>query len=238
MHPAKKHITRLLPYLLYGIGSLSVIAAGCKKNDEALLTASPEIKMEMIPANDTIRHVIASNTLLTASHPWYIDGWVYVTNEATLRLEAGTIIKILPSAVNEENGLHSGGLIISRGARIHAAGTATLPVHVTVEKVATNGGAGIIVLGKATPLKQHPFIDNPDDPSISHLAYGGDTPDDSSGVIKHMHIDYYPANGTGFRGGLLLLGTGSRTIVDHIIIHPLPMKKSELKTTGLLKKVD
>ncbi|MBS0027307.1 hypothetical protein ACTJJ0_11885 [Chitinophaga sp. 22321] len=238
MQPAKKHITRLLPYLLYGISSLSVIAAGCKKNDEALLSASPEIKMEMIPANDTIRQVIASNTLLTASHPWYIDGWVYVTNEATLRLEAGTIIKILPSAVNKETGRHSGGLIIGRGAYIHAAGTATLPVHVVVEKAISNGGAGIIVLGKAAPSGKNNLLDNPDDPSVSHLAYGGDAPDDSSGVIKHLYIDYYPANGTGFRGGLLLLGTGSRTIVDHIIIHPLPMKKSELKTTGLLKKVD
>lgn len=233
MHPARKHITRLLPYLLYGISSLSVIAAGCKKEDEVTITTSPEIKMEMIPVSDTIRHVIATNTLLTASHPWYIDGWVYVTNEATLRLEAGTIIHVLPSAVNRKNNSYSGGLIITRGAHLQVAGTAAQPVQMTVEKATNDGPSGVIVLGKATARKRNMILDNPDGPSINHLSYGGNVPDDSSGVIKYLRINYYHIAGTGFLGGLLLLGTGTRTVTDNIVLHPLPMKKSALKADKL-----
>ncbi|MGO4290191.1 hypothetical protein [Chitinophaga sp. RAB17] len=233
MRPAKKHITRLFPYLLYGISSLSVIAAGCKKNDEVTLAASPDIKMEMIPVSDTIRHVIASHTLLTANHPWYIDGWVYVTNEATLRLEAGTIINVLPSAVNKKDGSHSGGLIITRGAHLIAAGTEVLPIQVNVAATNNNGASGIIVLGKAAVEKRNSLLDNPDGPSLNHLSYGGKVPDDSSGVIQHLHINYYRIAGTGFLGGLLLLGTGSRTAVEDITLHPLPMKKSALKADRL-----
>jgi len=233
MHPARQHITRLFPYIWYGISSLSVIAAGCKKNDEVSLNTSPDIKMEMIPVSDTIRHVIASHTLLTANHPWYIDGWVYVTNEATLRLEAGTIINVLPSAVNKKDGSRSGGLIITRGAHIIAAGTAALPVQMNVEKVKNNGASGIIVLGKAGADSRNNLLDNPDAPSLNHLSYGGKVPDDSSGVIQHLHINYYRIAGTGFLGGLLLLGTGSRTAVEDIALHPLPIKEPALKAGKL-----
>lgn len=233
MRPAKKHITHLFPYLLYGISSLSVIAAGCKKNDEVTLAASPDIKMEMIPVSDTIRHVIASHTLLTANHPWYIDGWVYVTNEATLRLEAGTIINVLPSAVSKKDGSHSGGLIITRGAHLIAVGTNGLPIQLNVAESNNNGASGIIVLGKAAIEKRNSLLDNPDGPSLNHLSYGGKVPDDSSGVIQHLHINYYRIAGTGFLGGLLLLGTGSRTAVEDITLHPLPMKKSALKANRL-----
>lgn len=233
MHPAKKHITQLLPYILYGLSGLSVLAAGCKKNDDVTFPSSSDIKMEMIPASDTIRHVIASNTLLTANHPWYIDGWVYVTNEATLRMEPGAAVKILPSAVNKETGSYSGGLIISRGAYINAAGTASLPIQVTVEKTPNNGGSGIIVLGKAGGTKKNTVTDNPDGPSFSHLAYGGVKQDDSSGVMKHLYVNYYPATGPGFQGGLQLLGTGNKTVAENIIIHPIPVKKAALKASSL-----
>ncbi|MBO9730675.1 MAG: hypothetical protein J7623_18675 [Chitinophaga sp.] len=233
MHPAKKHITRLLPYLLYGIGSLSVIAAGCKKSDEVKPPSSPDIKMEMIPVSDTLRHVIATNTLLTANHPWYIDGWVYVTNEATLRVEAGATIHVLPSAVNKKDGSGSGGLIITRGAHIYASGTADRPIEINVAKTTKNGASGIIVLGKAAVEKKHMTLDNPDAPTLNHLSYGGKEPDDSSGVLKHLHINYYRIAGTGFIGGLLLLGTGNRTTVEDITLAPLSVKQPVLKSARL-----
>ncbi|HEY9258234.1 hypothetical protein [Chitinophaga sp.] len=223
----------MFPYVLYGIGSLSVIAAGCKKNDEVTLVTSPDIKMEMIPVSDTIRHVIASHTLLTANHPWYIDGWVFVTNEATLRLEAGTIINVLPSAVNKKDGSHSGGLIITRGAHLVATGTTTLPIQMNVGEADNNGASGIIVLGKAGVDKRNNLLDNPDALSLNHLSYGGAVSDDSSGIIQHLHINYYRIAGTGFLGGLLLLGTGSRTAIEDISLHPLPMKEPALKAGKL-----
>ncbi|MBC9931249.1 hypothetical protein [Chitinophaga qingshengii] len=225
MYPANKYITRVISYLWYGVGSLSVITAGCKKNDTVHPAVAQEIKMEIIPVADTIRQVIASNTLLTASHPWYIDGWVYVGNEATLRIEAGAVVNILPTAVNKQDGRHSGGLVITRGAHIIAAGTTTLPIRIQVEKVAGQGPSGLLLLGKAPVRKGYtPFRD---------LTFGGNEPEDSSGVIRHLHLDYYPAASKDFRGGLLLLGTGSRTVIAEILQRALPAERADLKAARL-----
>lgn len=225
MHPASKYVTRLIPYCWYGLSSLSVITAGCKKNDVVNPAAAQEIKMEIIPVTDTIRQVITSNMLLTANHPWYIDGWVYVANEATLRLEAGTVVNILPTAVNKQDGRHSGGLVITRGAHILAEGTTTLPIRITVERAPDQGPCGLLILGRAPVRKGYtPFRD---------LTFGGNLPEDSSGVIRHMHLHYTPAEGKGFRGGLLLLGAGSKTITEAIVTHALPVAGSGLKSGKL-----
>ncbi|NML36583.1 hypothetical protein HHL17_05175 [Chitinophaga sp. G-6-1-13] len=183
--------------------------------------ATQEVKMEIIPVSDTIRQVIASNTLLTANHPWYIDGWVYVANEATLRVEAGAVVNILPTAVNKQDGRHSGGLVITRGAYILAEGTTTLPIRITVEKAPDPGPSGLLILGRAPVKKGYtPFRD---------LTFGGNLAEDSSGVIRHLHLHYSPAAGKGFRGGLLLLGAGSKTITEAIVTHALPTAGPGLK---------
>ncbi|MBC9911369.1 hypothetical protein [Chitinophaga varians] len=188
--------------------------------------ATQDVKMEIIPVSDTIRQVIASHTLLTANHPWYIDGWVYVANEATLRMEAGTVVNILPTAVGKQDGRHSGGLIITRGAHIVAEGTTTLPIRITVEKAADQGPSGLLILGRAPVKKGYtPFHD---------LTFGGNQPEDSSGVIRHLHLHYSPAAGKGFRGGLLLLGAGSKTVTEAIVTHMVSIAgPSDLKAGKL-----
>jgi hypothetical protein len=228
----RKYIHPFSSLLLCTLGSLSLVFSSCEKHEKINLAASPEIKMETIPVTDTIRHIITSNTLLTATHPWYIDGWVYVTNEATLRLEPGAVLKVLPTSLNNHQQL-SGGLVITRGARLHAAGTSSLPVQIIVDSTGRNGGSGVIILGKAPVGKKEKTTADPG-PSLSgYLTYGGELPNDSSGLITHLHISYYPATGRSFRGGLLLLGTGSKTIVEHNTEQILPVKKTLLKTSGL-----
>ncbi len=214
-----------MPYCWYGLSCLSVIIAGCRKNDVIHPAAKQEIKMEIIPVSDTLRQVIAAHTLLTANHPWYIDGWVYVTNEATLRIEAGAMVYILPTAVNKQDGRHSGGLVITRGAHIVADGTTTLPVSIKVEKVVSPGPSGLLVLGRAPVRKGFtPFRE---------LTFGGNLPEDSSGVIRHLQLDYYPAAGKSFNGGMLLLGTGNKTVTEAVTVRKLPAERSSLKAGKL-----
>jgi hypothetical protein len=210
---------------------LLFITAACKKENQAI-TGTPT-KMEIIPASDTLRRLIASNTLLTASHPWYIDGWVYVSNEASLRIEAGTIIKVLPTAVNTDNGRCSGGLVITRGASIHAVGTVKFPIHFMIADTVNVGGSGVIVLGRAPQEKKNMITDNPETPALSNLAYGGDVADDSSGSMEHVYIDYYVTTDKGFTGGLLLMATGSKTVIRNITKRPLLLKHTLLKRSGL-----
>ncbi|PSL49729.1 hypothetical protein CLV51_1011064 [Chitinophaga niastensis] len=173
----------------------------CRKDTLHPVSLCP--KMETIPVTDTLIHVIASNTLLTASHSWYIKGWVYVNNEASLRMEPGTIINILP-----DDEYKNGGLVITRGAYINAVGTDRLPVHFNI---ITAGG--IVILGKAPTAKPLAVWDNPETPLQSGLAFGGSVKEDSSGILQHVLIDY-PANNK--TSGLWLLGTGTKTVIQNV----------------------
>ncbi|WP_160712535.1 hypothetical protein [Chitinophaga solisilvae] len=181
-----------------------LIIAGCKKEEDTSLQADP-LKRETIPATDTLSHAITGNTLLNASHPWYIKGWVYVSNEASLRIEPGSVIKILP-----EEKSNAGGIIITRGSTIYAAGTERLPIHVSMQE---NGY--IIVLGKAPVGNRFAEMENPENKLWPGLTYGGKDKRDSSGILQHIQIDY-PA---GKYGELKLLGTGNRTVVKSVTTH-------------------
>ncbi len=206
----------------------------CKKDDDS--PAASAINTEIIPAGDTLRHIITDNTLLTNTHTWYVDGWTYVSNESTLRIEPGTEIRVLThNTRNKENA--GGGLVITRGSKIVAAGMPALPVHFILEDtIGCNGvWSGIIVLGKAPLQTKLRITNNVLLPGGNELAYGGTLPDDSSGVLRYVRIDGVPCNTTKgkFPSGLLLLGIGSKTDVREITIYPVGSEGYLLKNTKI-----
>lgn len=62
---------------------------------------------------------ITANTTWTADNVYHLDGYVFVTNNATLTIEPGTVIKGA-----ESSGTGAAALVITRGAKIMAEGTA------------------------------------------------------------------------------------------------------------------
>ncbi|MFN8397387.1 MAG: T9SS type A sorting domain-containing protein [Bacteroidia bacterium] len=160
----------------------------------------------------TISGDITSNTTWTADHVYELTGgFVYVTNNATLTIQPGTLIKGNQSA-----------LVITRGAKIMASGTASQPIVFTsyqaVGQRAPGDWGGVLVLGKA-PIN---------DPAGQRLAeggidpvkglYGGTDADDNSGVLEYVRIEYagiafQPNNETN---GLTMGGVGRGTTVNHI----------------------
>jgi hypothetical protein len=174
----------------------------CEREDNT--PAGPKVDVMMMPVTDTLPPVIAENTLLTNTHTWYIKDWVYVTNEATLAIEPGTIIQIL----NRRD--TSSGLVITRGAKIMAAGLKNWPILFQMNDT-TGPWSGIVLLGRAPQKAIH---------NSSGWAYGGGQPDDSSGVLQHVKIAVSPHKGSGNKlpEGLLLLGVGSKTLVQDVVI--------------------
>lgn len=222
-------ISNCLLSLLKGMFIPAVIVlAGCEK--EPVASAAADARVQTIPLNDTLSRIITENVLLTSSHTWYIAGWVYVSNEATLHIEPGTVIKIIPQPARNGNG-SGGGLVITRGAGILAAGLNNLPIcfQLTDTTAACSGGwAGIILLGRA-PAGAGKQLENEQLSSLNAstgLAYGGRYPQDSSGVLRHVHIQGIRCNNNKNKlpAGLLLLGAGSRTVVEDVIIQPLGEK--------------
>ncbi|MFP4356709.1 MAG: hypothetical protein ACLFUJ_16480, partial [Phycisphaerae bacterium] len=76
-------------------------------------------------ANVNVSSDITVDTTWTANNVYNLTKQIYVTNGASLTIEAGTVVASTPS----DNG--SGSLAVSRGSKIYVQGTAEAPVIMT-----------------------------------------------------------------------------------------------------------
>ena len=76
----------------------------------------------------TLSGQITTDQTLTADQIWTLSGRVVVTSGATLTIEAGTIIKATAGT-----GASSSTLIVARGGKLNANGTASAPIIMTSE---------------------------------------------------------------------------------------------------------
>jgi hypothetical protein len=161
-------------------------------------------------ATVTLADSIYTNTTLNASTVYKLMGFVYVTQNATLTIPAGTIIR---------GGDATASLIVEKGSKIIAQGTATNPIVFTSNNpVGSRAGGdwgGVVLCGKA----------------INNLAggsgtaeggirstHGGNDNADSSGVLSYVRIEYagYALQPNKEINGLTFYSVGSKTKIDHI----------------------
>lgn len=163
-------------------------------------------------AQITVSGNISTNTTWSNDNIYELTGgFVYVTNNAILTIEPGTLIKGNASS-----------LVVTRGAKIMAAGTSAQPIVFTSFQPAGNRApgdwGGVLLLGKA-PIN---------DPAGERLAeggidpqkglYGGTDANDNSGVFSYVRIEYagiaYQPNSE--TNGLTCGGVGLGTTIDHV----------------------
>src|SRR6187431_2814668 len=134
-----------------------------------------------------ITETITTNTTWTADKKYLLKGNVYVQAPAELTIEAGTVI--LGDKVTK------GALIVSRGAKIHAVGTATDPIVFTssAPKIYRNYGdwGGVVILGKANNNQSaNQLIEGISAATGDNGKYGGTTDDDNSGEFQYVRIEF------------------------------------------------
>ena len=161
---------------------------------------------------------ITSNLTLKANNIYKLRGLVYVTNGATLTIEPGT--KIVGEA--DKNG----ALIITRGSKIMAEGTAANPIIFTSEKPSPKRGdwAGVVILGNAPTNASFGGangvgeIEGGINNSEGLGLYGGNNAADNSGVLKYVRIEYagYAFLPDKEINGLTFGGVGNGTTVDYV----------------------
>lgn len=151
-------------------------------------------------------HIIADET-------WngviLLDGWVYIDSLFTLTIEPGTIIR----------GTAKSALIIERGGKIIAEGTANEPIVFTSNQGegfrSNSDWAGLVICGLAPNNWANGEgiaeggIDSP---------YGGNDPHDNSGVLKYVRIEFpgYEVATAKEINGLTLCSVGDATVIDYI----------------------
>lgn len=154
---------------------------------------------------------------------YLIEGLVFVNDGQILTIEPGTVIR-----AKTGQGRSSSALIIARGGKIMAEGTANDPIIFTCEGDDLKGSVpvkakglwgGLIVLGNArlnTRYNENSIEGIP--VSEPRGVYGGNNDDDNSGILKYISIRH---GGTDIGeeneiNGLTLGGVGRETIIEHI----------------------
>lgn len=177
--------------------------SSCRKTGDDDVTPQPK-------APETINGEITTNKTLTADRQWILDGVVLVKSGAVLTVEPGTVIRAKVGT--------KAALVIDKGSKLIADGTATKPIVFTSGKdvgARTPGDwGGIILVGKAptnrtTPVQVEGGV---------ALTYGTDNvPADNSGTLRYVRIEYA---GIGVNdseiNALTFYAVGSGTIVENV----------------------
>jgi hypothetical protein len=165
-------------------------------------------------ANQILAGNITANTKLLKKNIYIIQGNVYVTNNAVLTIEPGTVL------IGDYES--SAALIITKGATIIAEGLETDPIVFTSNRSVKKAGdwGGIIILGDAPTNKFGNGSSVNFDLDNALTSYGGTNPSSNSGVLKFVRIEFAgkKIKGLGNFNALLLAGVGNKTVLENIMI--------------------
>ncbi len=202
----------------------------CDKKTTTTNTTPTPVEPDVV----TVTQNISASETWSASKTYILGGRITVLAGATLTIEPGTVIK-----GQAGTGANATALLIARGAKLMAEGTADKPIifttvadEITKEDVAAGKFAspnlapdanglwgGLLICGKASISASASQIQIEGIPtSDQNGLYGGSEDADNSGVIKYISIRHGGANiGAGNEiNGLTLAGVGSGTVIENV----------------------
>ncbi|RZJ51478.1 MAG: hypothetical protein EOO44_14570 [Flavobacterium sp.] len=171
-------------------------------------------KADSKDANQILAGNITENTKLLKRNVYILQGNVYVTNNAVLTIEPGTVII--------GDFASKGTLVITKGAQIMAIGQETDPIIFTSNQSMKKAGdwGGLVILGDA-PINKFGNAGSYSmdlDPVLT--VYGGTNAASNSGVLKYVRIEFAgkKVKGMDSFNGLTIAGVGNKTILENIMV--------------------
>ena len=217
--------------------SLAFLAiTGCRKiemdGEKEIFVVTKEVApVGVVSKTVTLSGKITKDTTLFAKDVNYLSGVVYITKGVTLTVEAGA--KVLG-----KTGLDVASLVITRGAKIIAKGTAENPIVFSSASQNPQSGdwGGIVILGtakvnqtltwKGAAVAGLTSVEGGiNDTEVGYgLAGSGDAAfptgndADNSGILQYARIEYagYAYQPDNELNSLTMAGVGNGTTIDHI----------------------
>lgn len=217
-------------YILYLFAIAAIAFTGCRK-----IETDGEIQVVIVNGGGgattgetiTLQGRINADTILRKKNTYILKGLVYMVGNHTMTIEAGTTIK------GSFSGADVAALIITRGSKISAIGTASEPIVFTSASPNPQSGdwGGIIILGKAPVntsfngiaglIQVEGGIDNANGDG---LGGSGDAvapapiANDNSGTLQYVRIEWagYAFQPDKEINSLTLAAVGSGTTIDHV----------------------
>lgn len=183
---------------------VSSVFIACKKKSDTTSEPAPSSGLVVLEGE------LTTEKTLDATKKYLLKGQYIV--------RAGGVLRIPPGTVIFGDRATKGTLIIDRGGKIYAEGTPDKPIVFTSEfgpgERDRGDWGGVILLGKAPVNSANLTIEGISPP----LEYGGSDPNDNSGVLRYVRIEFAgvaltPNNEVN---SLTMGGVGSGTQIDHV----------------------
>ncbi len=203
------------------LGAITLAAASanaaCPSFADALGTQDAK---EVCGLNDKAPY--SGEITLTADKLWVLQGGVFIggdnKDQGVLTIAPGTVITGKSGA---------DFLVISRGSRIEAEGTAAAPiVFTTGNKGNTSRGqwGGLVINGNAPINTCGTYTDTTPCEATgegSTGVYGGNNVADNSGTLKYVRVEFagFEITPDNELNGIAFQGVGNGTTVDYIQVH-------------------
>lgn len=191
------------------LACVSVFVACDKKNSD------PEEEEQILFNNGTqlgsdgVQEFSIYGTHTLKKGTYVMKGWIYIEDGASLTIEPGTVIK-----GDKET---KAALIVQRGGKLYAQGTASQPIVFTSNQPKgqrkPGDWGGLILCGRAKNNQGEMMIEG--GPNAPH---GGSNDDDNSGVLSYVRCEFagYPLKADQEINGITFGSVGRGTKVDHL----------------------
>lgn len=182
--------------------------------------------VEDMKTTDPANWDAASKTYtLKGNNTYILEGFVFVNDGQIIKIEPGTVIKGKPG-----QGSGASALIIARGGKIMAEGTAANPIIFTgvaddlAGSIADDETAlwgGLIILGKATNNNNHTsnVVNIEGIPTEEERgSHGGNDDADNSGVLRYVSVRHGGSviGADNEINGITFGSVGSGTVVENV----------------------
>ena len=189
--------------------SLLIVSAASVSTDQAPPVNVPGVDRPVV----VVTGEVTGTETWSAANYYVLRGAVFVTEGATLNIQAGTTV------IGESGSV--GTLVVLRGGRLNAIGTREAPIVFTSDQPvgsrARGDWGGLIINGRAPVNLEGGEGEGEGDTGV----YGGSDPNDNSGSLRYVRLEFA---GTEFSpdnelNGIAFQGVGRGGSYEYIQIH-------------------
>lgn len=173
----------------------------------------------VLPNNTELVGDITEDVTLSAGNTYTLRGGVHVKNGATMTIGEGVTVKAITNSKTDF--ANTAYLLIERGSKIEAVGTADRPIVFTSnsDTPAPQDWGGIIVNG-AAPINNQGG-ENQSEMGGQGVMYGGTNANDNSGTLRYVRVEYTgkKQSAEAEHNGFTFEGVGAGTTLEYLAVY-------------------